>query len=185
MSTPQQPQNEPPQSAPRVCVACGAQETATRVLRRCAACKDDGVVYCGRSCQRASWAAHKAQCLMTRKARAAEVLREYAMLDERMLTGAERAYFALTLVLHRAAVVSSAAALRLPSAFCRHAVLSSKLLARMDASVEIDFKRAFWTATLGGARALGSWYDALCTGCLLYTSPSPRDRTISRMPSSA
>ena len=38
---------------------------------------------------------------------------------------------------------------------CRHAVLSSKLLARKDASVEIDFKRAFWTATLGGARALG------------------------------
>ena len=24
-----------------------------------------------------------------------------------------------------------------------------------------------------------------CTGCLLYTSPSPRDRTRSRMPSSA
>ena len=28
------------------------------------------------------------------------------------------------------------------------------------------------------------WY-ALVTGCLLYTSPSPRDRTRSRMPSSA
>ena len=26
---------------------------------------------------------------------------------------------------------------------------------------------------------------ALLTGCLLYTSPSPRDRTRSRMPSSA
>ena len=25
----------------------------------------------------------------------------------------------------------------------------------------------------------------LCNGCLLYTSPSPRDRTRSRMPSSA
>ena len=28
-------------------------------------------------------------------------------------------------------------------------------------------------------------YDVLYTGCLLYTSPSPRDRTRSRMPSSA
>ena len=27
--------------------------------------------------------------------------------------------------------------------------------------------------------------DADCGGCLLYTSPSPRDRTRSRMPSSA
>jgi len=27
--------------------------------------------------------------------------------------------------------------------------------------------------------------SVLCTGCLLYTSPSPRDRTRSRMPSSA
>ncbi len=28
-------------------------------------------------------------------------------------------------------------------------------------------------------------YLSQCTGCLLYTSPSPRDRTRSRMPSSA
>ena len=28
-------------------------------------------------------------------------------------------------------------------------------------------------------------YDALLSTCLLYTSPSPRDRYISRMPSSA
>ena len=28
-------------------------------------------------------------------------------------------------------------------------------------------------------------YDALVEGCLLYTSPSPRDATLSRMPSSA
>ena len=30
-----------------------------------------------------------------------------------------------------------------------------------------------------------SFIDAGCTACLLYTSPSPRDRTRSRMPSSA
>ena len=31
----------------------------------------------------------------------------------------------------------------------------------------------------------GDWYVALGWDCLLYTSPSPRDRTRSRMPSSA
>ena len=29
------------------------------------------------------------------------------------------------------------------------------------------------------------WYNELFNNCLLYTSPSPRDRTRSRMPSSA
>ena len=28
-------------------------------------------------------------------------------------------------------------------------------------------------------------YMVMCTNCLLYTSPSPRDATLSRMPSSA
>ena len=34
---------------------------------------------------------------------------------------------------------------------------------------------------------LKEWYDRLRDpwGCLLYTSPSPRDATLSRMPSSA
>ena len=31
----------------------------------------------------------------------------------------------------------------------------------------------------------GPWYSSMCNHCLLYTSPSPRDRTRSRMPSSA
>ena len=31
----------------------------------------------------------------------------------------------------------------------------------------------------------GVWDEALSQRCLLYTSPSPRDRTRSRMPSSA
>ena len=39
-------------------------------------------------------------------------------------------------------------------------------------------------ATLGGVQL--SWdHPAVFTRCLLYTSPSPRDRTRSRMPSSA
>jgi len=35
------------------------------------------------------------------------------------------------------------------------------------------------------ARSADTVNDKLPTGCLLYTSPSPRDRTRSRMPSSA
>ena len=35
------------------------------------------------------------------------------------------------------------------------------------------------------AQELGSWGDTLEDTCLLYTSPSPRDRQKSRMPSSA
>ena len=46
-------------------------------------------------------------------------------------------------------------------------------------------------ALLGGVFGAVSFYDAITgasamTGaCLLYTSPSPRDRSVSRMPSSA
>ena len=36
-----------------------------------------------------------------------------------------------------------------------------------------------------GERVLGSYYFYKVNRCLLYTSPSPRDRTRSRMPSSA
>ena len=35
------------------------------------------------------------------------------------------------------------------------------------------------------ARKVQEAFDTLGTACLLYTSPSPRDRTRSRMPSSA
>ena len=37
----------------------------------------------------------------------------------------------------------------------------------------------------GGKRRLSPLQAALRNACLLYTSPSPRDRTRSRMPSSA
>ena len=37
-----------------------------------------------------------------------------------------------------------------------------------------------------GEISLGTWkFDIISSTCLLYTSPSPRDRTRSRMPSSA
>ena len=41
-----------------------------------------------------------------------------------------------------------------------------------------------FTATMGTALLLPFTF-AMPPGCLLYTSPSPRDRTRSRMPSSA
>ena len=44
---------------------------------------------------------------------------------------------------------------------------------------EIDRINIFWARMLAMTRAV----EAL--GCLLYTSPSPRDATLSRMPSSA
>ena len=36
-----------------------------------------------------------------------------------------------------------------------------------------------------GAEITKEWFKSSFIGCLLYTSPSPRDRTRSRMPSSA
>ena len=40
---------------------------------------------------------------------------------------------------------------------------------------------------VGGLRELSVrvWIDPIKLACLLYTSPSPRDRSVSRMPSSA
>ena len=41
------------------------------------------------------------------------------------------------------------------------------------------------TPVADGGQIQTSSYRALKNGCLLYTSPSPRDRVLSRMPSSA
>jgi len=44
------------------------------------------------------------------------------------------------------------------------------------------------TSTINSAKAkkpILAYYSGMCASCLLYTSPSPRDRTRSRMPSSA
>ena len=56
---------------------------------------------------------------------------------------------------------------------------------------QADF-RVSWVKEFGGEHvgyAFGSWYVEVGLGdsncCLLYTSPSPRDATLSRMPSSA
>ena len=49
-----------------------------------------------------------------------------------------------------------------------------------------DYQRAaLRTANIGPERARRDRLANWALGCLLYTSPSPRDRTRSRMPSSA
>ena len=55
-------------------------------------------------------------------------------------------------------------------------------------TVRIEFKDGPVFTTEVSARAVAGTvaaYDCMVNGCLLYTSPSPRDRTRSRMPSSA
>ena len=53
------------------------------------------------------------------------------------------------------------------------------LMALLGAAVWADLKPIYWILeTL-------SWLLSTITTCLLYTSPSPRDRQKSRMPSSA
>ena len=65
---------------------------------------------------------------------------------------------------------------------------------KSEESGELDFSHNPFSMPQGGLNALesqeateilGYQYDLACNGCLLYTSPSPRDRTRSRMPSSA
>ena len=48
-----------------------------------------------------------------------------------------------------------------------------------------DFKSLWIQRINAGVRAEGLTYSKFINGCLLYTSPSPRDRQKSRMPSSA
>ena len=59
--------------------------------------------------------------------------------------------------------------------FAMDAGAGSSTIPNFDSGFPVDF--AFEKTIAGG----NSW----STGCLLYTSPSPRDRTRSRMPSSA
>ena len=50
----------------------------------------------------------------------------------------------------------------------------------MEAAEVVPLGTVFWSEVLGTALL-----TLLGVGCLLYTSPSPRDATLSRMPSSA
>ena len=58
--------------------------------------------------------------------------------------------------------------------------VNSEVMCRLyDAWVQLDEDPELRVAILTGNG------DTFCAGCLLYTSPSPRDRQKSRMPSSA
>ena len=58
--------------------------------------------------------------------------------------------------------------------------MSAVKKALVDASGDVD--KAVETLRLKGAKDVGKRAQRTC---LLYTSPSPRDRSVSRMPSSA
>ena len=63
----------------------------------------------------------------------------------------------------------------------RDAIDALKWLAQHAHTLGLDAQRM----AIGGDSAGGTLTAATAIGCLLYTSPSPRDRTRSRMPSSA
>ena len=52
--------------------------------------------------------------------------------------------------------------------------------ARVDKLLQLDFGKADLVVAVPNL-----WIDVISMACLLYTSPSPRDATLSRMPSSA
>src|SRR5665811_1902977 len=56
---------------------------------------------------------------------------------------------------------------------------------RLDPEAPVDLDKITLGLAKGGAVVLFAYFFIRLQGCLLYTSPSPRDRTRSRMPSSA
>ena len=68
--------------------------------------------------------------------------------------------------------------------------LANQLASHMDIgnAAHRDLVQRFWSAPTMASKAgrlAVDMFDAIHKGCLLYTSPSPRDATLSRMPSSA
>ena len=76
--------------------------------------------------------------------------------------------------------------------FCNYCEAAKRLLARNNATYnEIDISKIAGAADemikkANGKRTIPQiFFDDQHIGCLLYTSPSPRDGLLSRMPSSA
>ena len=73
----------------------------------------------------------------------------------------------------------------LPDIWNRH-MLDSLQVSNYIQKYKIEDKKKLIITDLGsGAGFPGMVLAIMCVGCLLYTSPSPRDATLSRMPSSA
>ena len=74
-----------------------------------------------------------------------------------------------------------------------HNFYSKKLNDPRIIKIYLNFKKkltnhitnSFCVAVSGGVDSMALSFLAKCYSCLLYTSPSPRDATLSRMPSSA
>ena len=67
-------------------------------------------------------------------------------------------------------------------------VTAALLAATVFFFVERDNVSSKWKTSLtvsGLVTGIAFWHYMYMRGCLLYTSPSPRDATLSRMPSSA
>ena len=67
-------------------------------------------------------------------------------------------------------------------------LLDNKLLWIRKGDIDLEKKDLIQTTRIGISKAKNikwRWYLQRSRSCLLYTSPSPRDRTRSRMPSSA
>ena len=58
-------------------------------------------------------------------------------------------------------------------------------IARLGGTSEKEYDIFFRQSVDGLAKGSAVTYSGVPSGCLLYTSPSPRDRQKSRMPSSA
>ena len=63
--------------------------------------------------------------------------------------------------------------------------VTAEIVAKTDATQEQTANILQLTEISGSNDEILSQLEPVCKGCLLYTSPSPRDATLSRMPSSA
>ena len=69
--------------------------------------------------------------------------------------------------------------------FVLESILGGDALQVDDVEVDVQGERLELLAVIRGLEAIEQPSRVMLVTCLLYTSPSPRDATLSRMPSSA
>ena len=77
-----------------------------------------------------------------------------------------------------------------PNTFCdpdmhQQVKYTTQMLWDLLRKSDYSMRRRFAQRVANKPQLVSFILEALCTCCLLYTSPSPRDATLSRMPSSA